>query len=181
MSHDIRTERQRIFRERARALAARPRTEEDGRPQIGIVEIRLARERYAVESAHVREVLPLKDVTPLPCTPPFVLGLINVRGQILSVIDLRVFFDLPRAAATAAAKVVILRSDNMEVGLMADGVAGARSLPLDSLCPPLPTLTGRRAAFLKGIAEGDLVVLDAARLLADKSMVVNEDVKGGEV
>ena len=42
----------------------------------------------------VREVYPLKDYTPLPCTPPFVLGLVNVRGQIISVIDIKKFFDI---------------------------------------------------------------------------------------
>jgi purine-binding chemotaxis protein CheW len=68
----------------------------------------------------------------------------------------------------------------MEVGVVADAVVEARSLPLDSLSPALPTLTGLRAAYLRGIAEGDLVVLDAARLLADPSIVVNEEVKGGE-
>jgi purine-binding chemotaxis protein CheW len=104
--------------------------------------------------------------------------LINVRGQILSVIDLRVFFDLPQSSVTGASKVLILRSGDMEVGVVADGVVEARSLPLDGLSPALPTLTGLRAAYLRGIADGDLVILDAAKLLADKSLVVNEQVDG---
>ena len=178
MSNTIPVTRQQVFRNRAMALAAKPPSPENGRPTISLVEIRLAHERYAVESAYVREVLPLKDVTPLPCTPAFVLGLINVRGQILSVIDLRVFFDLPRPSVTTGFKVVILKSGDMEVGVVADAVVEARSLPLDSLSPALPTLTGLRAAYLRGIADGDLVILDAAKLLADKSLVVNEQVDG---
>lgn len=181
MTNAIPVTRQQIFHNRAMALAAKPPATENGRPPIGLVEIRLAHERYAVESAYVREVLPLKDVTPLPSTPAFVLGLINVRGQILSVIDLRVFFELPRPSVTTGFKVVILQSGDMEVGVLADDVVEARSLPLDSLSPALPTLTGLREAYLRGIAEGDLVVLDAARLLADKSIVVNEEIKGGEL
>jgi purine-binding chemotaxis protein CheW len=178
MTNTIPVTRQQVFRNRAMALAAKPPSPENGRPTISLVEIRLAHERYAVESAYVREVLPLKDVTPLPCTPAFVLGLINVRGQIMSVIDLRVFFDLPRLSVTTGFKVIILKSGDMEVGVVADAVVEARSLPLDSLSPALPTLTGLRAAYLRGIAEGDLVVLDAAKLLADKSIVVNEQVDG---
>lgn len=178
MSNTQPTRQQQVFRDRARALAAKPRALKDERPHIGIVEIWLAHEKYAVESLYVREVLPLKDVTPLPCTPAHVLGLINVRGQILSVIDLRVFFDLPQSSVTGASKVLVLRSGDMEVGVVADGVVEARSLPLDDLSPALPTLTGLRAAYLRGIADGDLVILDAAKLLADKSLVVNEQVDG---
>ena len=169
-----------ILRNRARALAVKPRPAESEGARIGIVEITLANERYAVESVCVREVLPMKDVTPLPCTPAYVLGLINVRGQILSVIDLRVIFELPRESATKATKVVVLRSGEMEVGVVADSVVEARFIPLDCLHSALPTLTGVRETYLRGIVEGDLVVLDAVRLLADKSIIVNEDVKGGE-
>lgn len=179
MSETPAAARRQILRDRARALAAKPRSAEPEIPRLGIVEIRLAHERYAFESAYVREVLPLKEVTPLPCTPAYVLGLINVRGQILSVVDLRVIFDLPRDESTGASKVLVLRTDDMEVGVVADAVIEARSIPVESLHPGLPTLTGLRATYLRGIAEGNLVVLDAARLLADKSIVVNEEVIGG--
>ncbi len=181
MSEPLSATKQQILRNRAKALAVKPRGTADERPGIGVVEIRLAHERYAVECTSVREVLSLKDVTPLPCTPAYVLGLINVRGQILSVIDLRVLFDLPRESATQATKVVVLRSGDMEVGVVADAVVDARSIPLDALRPALPTLTGVRETYLRGIAEGDLVVLDAARLLADKTIMVNEEVKGNSL
>ncbi|MEI6148308.1 MAG: chemotaxis protein CheW [bacterium] len=180
MSDTAPATRQQILRKRAIALAVKPRTEEDEGPRLDVVEITLAHEKYAVESTYVREVLLLREVTPLPCSPDYVLGLINVRGQILSVIDLRVFFGLPRESATRTTTVVILRSGDMEVGVVADGVAEARTIPLESLYPALPTLTGVREAWLRGIAEGEIVVLDAARLLEDKSIVVNEEVKGGE-
>ena len=167
-----------IFRKRAVALAKEIRGESGGRPCLDVVEIKLAYEKYAVESAYVREVLPLKNLTPLPCTPAYVLGLINVRGQILSVIDLRVFFDLPRKSDTAATRAVVLRSGDMEVGIVADTVEEARSIPLDEILPALPTMTGIRETYLRGITGGDIVILDAARLLADKTIVVNEQVEG---
>ena len=176
MTETVLMSKEAILRERARELAGESRGETDDRQSIGIVEIKLARERYAVEAAYVREVLPVKNVTPLPCTPAYVMGLINVRGQILSIIDLRVFFDLPRESATLASKVVVLRSKDMEVGVVADAVTEARYIPLIDIRPALPTMTGIREVYLRGIASGDLVILDGARLLGDNSFVVNEHV-----
>ena len=85
----------RILRERALALAAEPGETQTLADSIEVVEFLLAHERYAVESSYVREVYPLENLTPLPCTPGFVLGIVNLRGEILSVIDLKKFFDLP--------------------------------------------------------------------------------------
>ena len=76
-----------ILRARARVLA-RPRKQAPATETLlELLEFRLARERYAVEVRYVREVYPLKDLTPLPSTPPFVLGVVNVRGRILPVLD----------------------------------------------------------------------------------------------
>ena len=65
----------------------------------------------------------------------------------------------------------------MELGIAADAVTGARSIPLDQVHAGLPTLTGIRDAYLRGVAGEDLVILDAAKLLADKSLVVNEEIE----
>src|ERR1035441_10847869 len=83
-----------ILRERARALS-RPRKQGPvAEASLELLEFRLAQECYALETRHVREVYPLRDLTPLPCTPPFVLGVVNVRGRITPVIDIKKFFDL---------------------------------------------------------------------------------------
>ncbi|MDA8325786.1 MAG: chemotaxis protein CheW [Nitrospiraceae bacterium] len=87
-------EKKNILRKRALALAKEPEAPDSGE-HIDVLEFLLARERYAVESSYVREVWPLKDLTPVPCTPPFVLGIIGVRGRILSVLDLKKFLNLP--------------------------------------------------------------------------------------
>lgn len=170
-------QKKKIFRDRASVLAREDREETDGTEKIGVVEFRLANETYALESAYVREVLPLKELAALPCTPPRVLGVINVRGQILSVMDLRVLFDLPREAPTHTTKIIVLRSGDMELGIAADAVTGGRSVPLGQVQAGLPTLTGIREAYLRGVARENLVILDAAKLLADPSIVVNEEVE----
>ena len=65
----------------------------------------------------------------MPCTPPFILGIINVRGQILAVIDLKRFFNLPDKGLSDLNKVIILRRGGLEVGLLADAVAGVQAIP----------------------------------------------------
>ncbi|MBV8781854.1 MAG: chemotaxis protein CheW, partial [Phycisphaerae bacterium] len=138
----------------------------------------LASERYAVESTSVREVFPIKDLTPLPCAPSFVLGIINVRGQILPVIDLRRFFDLPIKGLTELNKVIILQSSQIQLGLLADAVLGVRRVPLADIQSALPTLDGVRSEFLRGITRDRMVILDAPLLLADERIVINEEVQG---
>lgn len=174
------SDKEQIFLHRARTLANEPRRGLAAKPSLSAVVFMLSRETYAVESIYVREVLPFKEVTPLPSTPPFVLGLINVRGQILSLIDLRVLFDLPRQPATAAAKVIVLRAGDMDVGVLAEAVVGACSIPLDEIRPALPTMTGLRERSLRGIAGEALLLLAANKLLSDDAIIVNQQEEGAE-
>lgn len=168
---------QRILKVRMLALAREPVAETTDEC-IEIVEFVLAHERYAVESHHVREVCPLENLTPLPCTPEFVLGIVNVRGEILSVIDLKKFFELPEKGLTDLDKVIALQSDDMLFGILADAIVGVRRIPLAALQPSLPTLTGIREHYLQGVTAEGLVVLDAGKLLTDESIVVQEQVAG---
>ncbi len=165
-----------ILRARAKELArpeAGPRASRDG---ISVLEFALAHERYAVEVSHVEEACTVKDITFLPGVDPFVMGIVNVRGRILSVIDLKKFFDLPDRGLADQNRLIILRREMMEIGILADAIVGVRTLAADQLQPSLPTLTGLREEYLKGIAPDGLIVLDAARLLSDKRIVVHEEV-----
>src|SRR5688500_5335816 len=79
-------EKRMVLRTRAKALARRVEEKTRAEREYEVLEFLLAYERYAIETRYIREVYPLKDLTPVPCTPALVLGVINVRGQILSVI-----------------------------------------------------------------------------------------------
>ena len=171
-------EAKRILKARARALAREPAKDEADDDYIEVVEFVLAYEQYAVETRHVREIHPLEHLTPLPCTPAFVLGIVNVRGEILSVIDLRKFFDLPEKGLTDLNKVIVLESENMLFGVLADAVIGARRVRVADIQPSLPTLTGVREAYLMGVTAERTVILDAEKLLADETIVVQEQVDG---
>jgi purine-binding chemotaxis protein CheW len=167
-----------LLRSRAQALAREPPSVAASPDALDVVEFHLASETYGVEVSYVREVSPLKAFTPLPCTPPFVLGIVNLRGQLLSVIDLKPLFALPCRESTDRQTVIVLQAALMAVGLLADAVLGVRSIALQGLQPSLPTLTGRRAAYLKGVTHEPLVLLDAAKLLADPTLRVLEEVEG---
>jgi purine-binding chemotaxis protein CheW len=165
----------RILKERAKLLAREPVKETDD-ASIEVVEFLLADERYGIESRFVREVYLLKEFTHLPCTPPFVFGLINVRGQVLSVIDIKKSFGLPDKGISDLSKVIIIHKDKMEFGILADAVFGVREIRLSEFQPSLPTLSGKREEYLRGVTMDRAVILDGARLLNDKDIVVYEEV-----
>ena len=164
----------RVLHDRAMALARKPERPEEAWILTDVVEFQLARETYAVESACVREVQPLKRLTPLPGTPPFIMGVVNIRGQLITVLDLRKLFELPDKGISDFDKLIILHSAGTELGILADAVIGVRSLQLGGMQPSLPTLSGVRADYLRGIADDRTILIDATRLLADRRIIVNE-------
>lgn len=170
-------ETQRILKTRAQALAQEPEPAEAAGERIEVVEFLLAHECYALESRYVREVYPLENLTPLPCTPAFVLGIVNLRGEILSVIDLKKFFELPEQGLTDLNKVIVLQSGNMLFGVLADAILGVRSIARTKIQSSLPTLTGIRADYLTGVTKERVAILDAAKLLSDRKLVVQEEVQ----
>jgi purine-binding chemotaxis protein CheW len=169
-------EENRILNARAKALARQPKQEEAATERLEVVEFLLAHERYGIELSYIGEVYPLKDLTRIPCAPSFVLGVMNVRGKILSVIDMRKFFDLPAKGLSDLNKVIIVHDNAMEFGILADAVLGVRVLSLAHLLPSLPTLTDIRADYLKGITKDRLALLDGSKILGDRNIVVHEEV-----
>ena len=168
----------RILKARAQALASEPGKTHAAAERIEVLEFLLAHEKYAVESRHVREAVSLENLTPLPGTPAFVLGIVNVRGEILSVIDIKKFFELPEAGLPDLHQIIVLQSDSMLFGILADAIVGVRQIAVAGIQPSLPTLTGIREEYLKGVTPERTVILDAEKLLADEKIIVQEQVEG---
>ncbi|MGA2631284.1 MAG: chemotaxis protein CheW [Terriglobia bacterium] len=168
-------EARRILEARARA-AAKPPVKPDNAERIEVLAFSRGGETYGVETCHVREVCQLRDLTAVPCTPPFVAGVMNLRSQIVAIVDLRKFFELPGGGLTEFNRVIVLRGGDDELGLLADSLDGVRPVRTSDLQEGLPTLTGIRERFLKGITGQMLAVLDGGRLLTDASLKVNEQV-----
>lgn len=165
-----------ILRKRARELARPLQDMERESDVLKIVEFQLGGEIYGLELDLILEVYPLRGLTPIPGVPSFVQGIINVRGQIVSVIDLRIFFEMQSQELSDSTSVIILQSKNMEFGILADAIIGIDTIAKKEIMPSLPTLTGIRADFLKGVSRERLVILDGAKLLADTRLIVNEEV-----
>lgn len=168
-------EKKRILKERAKALARESVNDTIAGESVEIVEFLLANERYGIESSYVREVFPLHDLTPLPCVPPFVVGILNVRGKVLSVIDIKRFFDLPVQGLTDLNKVIILESNELEFGILADSIIGVRTIPKAGIQTALPTLSGIREEFLVGVTKERVVILDAHRLVSTSKIIVEDE------
>jgi purine-binding chemotaxis protein CheW len=165
-----------VLRARARELARPVADEERGDDQCEVVEFVVARQRLSVETMQVREVCRLQELTPVPCTPSFVCGVVNVRGQILTVLDLRRLLDLPDSGLIDRQHVVIVRAGGVELGLLADGTPLVRRIRTADIQPPLPTLAGGGSAYLRGVTADGLALLDTARLATDPRLAVHQEV-----
>lgn len=167
---------ERLLRARAQALARVPEPAQAQNTLLELLEFRLASERYALETRHVLEVQTLRELTPLPCTPSFLLGVVNVRSRVLPVLDIKKFFGLPEQGLTDLHRIILVRGHDLELGLLADVIVGVRKVRVESLQPTLATLTGIHADYLKGIDAERLVVLDLDRILSDPKIIVHDEV-----
>jgi purine-binding chemotaxis protein CheW len=164
-----------ILLARARRLAQTHHTDEgDTGDLLDLMEFLLAYEHYALEFRFIREICPLKELTPLPCTPPFVLGIMNLRGQILPVIDFRRYVGLPVKGITELNRVVILKSEDREFGILADEIVGIQTMPRRQMQQP-PFREGILSQFITSVAPGGCIVLDGGKILADRKIVVEEE------
>jgi purine-binding chemotaxis protein CheW len=164
-----------ILQARAKLYAEESKKKEMKEDYRSILFFNLAYETYGIELEYIREVYPLKELTPIPTSSNHILGIINVRGKILSVVDIRKFFDLPEKGLTDLNKVIILQSDELEFGILADSIIGVREIELNKLQPSLPTLIDIREKYLKGVTNDRITILDGMKILSGKKMVIHEE------
>jgi purine-binding chemotaxis protein CheW len=167
-------ERDAIFARRAETLAT-PVSAGEPTDALPSLVFRLGGEQYAVPGWQVREIRPIGQLTPLPGTPPFVAGLINVRGRVVTALDLRPVIGL-RTDGEAPSVVMLMASPGGDVGVLVSEQPTLRWLregDLGSLPPGGPA--GLDPAFVRGVTRDLVVVLDAERLLADQRLLVRDD------
>lgn len=169
-------ERKSILRERARKLAAGQKEEAHEEECLQAIEFMLGDEKYAVEVRFISEVYPVKDVTSIPCTPSFVIGVVSVRGEVLSLTDVREFFSLPKKEITDASKILVLSNGEMKLGILADSVIGEVRVPIHTIQTDMPGTGGARVEYIRGVTKERLVVVEAEKLLSDESIVVHQEV-----
>ena len=119
-----------------------------------------------VEVQRVQEVLRQQEMTQVPLAPPVVRGLINLRGQIVTAIDLRRRLELPQRAGEDAGMNVVVRTDDGAVSLLVDEIGDVLNVLMTTFEPPPETVTGVARQLVRGIHKLDqrlLLVLDIDR------------------
>jgi purine-binding chemotaxis protein CheW len=163
-----------VLKARAACLAREAEDVASG-TTLEVLAFMLGQEKYGIETTYVREVTPLNDLTPLPGSPPFLMGIVNIRGQVLSVTDVRRLFDLPEWGVGDQDRIIVLQHGEMEFGILGNSILGVVQVATADLHPGLPTLSGAGADILKGITGDRMAVLDGARLLADEKLIVRDE------
>lgn len=135
-------------------------------------------EKYAVEVLYANEVYSVKNVTILPCTPAFIIGIMNFRGKIISVMDIRNFlgFTMKRIDADIVKKVIVIKVNEIEVGIAVDGILGCKEIYVSEIQKNILTITDFNAEYFKGITKGRSILLDIKNVMMDEKMIVNEKV-----
>jgi purine-binding chemotaxis protein CheW len=161
-----------ILKRRAEQLAKLPITPDSG-DEVEVLACRLGDERYAVETRHLRAVQWVSGITPVPCTPDFVIGIVSVRGEIVTLLDLGTMIGLASSAQVqehASQPVLLLGLPGVRSGLVVDEVLGVERLKLASM---QPSLSGRE--FTRGIAPGNTILLDLEALLGSGRFTVSDE------
>jgi purine-binding chemotaxis protein CheW len=164
-----------VLRERAQVLARVPDQGHDAgqADALKVLVFELGGARYAVETGRVLHACALPPITALPGLPNHVAGIAAFRGKVLAVLDLRALLALPVTRLTEPAALVVLQDSAMEFALLADAVAGVEHYPRASLSASLPGLGALRAGYLMGVAPDRTAILDAGRMLGDRSLVLH--------
>lgn len=105
--------------------------------KIRLLVFRLGDEWYAFDATMVQEISRVNQITRLPLTPPHVLGLINLRGSIVGVIDIRATLNLPHSQLEDSARIIVTFYENLEVGIIAEGVSEMVETTRSQLQPPI--------------------------------------------
>lgn len=138
---------------------------------IQLVTFRLKDETYGINVMQVQEVLRISEIAPVPGAPGYVLGIINLRGNVVTVIDTRTRFGLPVGELDDASRIVIIESDQQVVGILVDSVAEVVELQQSEIDAAPNTGNEESSRYIQGVASRDddlLIVVDLNKLLTEE-------------
>ena len=146
---------------------------EQGRgPARKYMTFKLMKEEYGIEILKVRELIGLLEITRVPRVKPYIKGLINLRGKVIPVVDLRVKFGMPPAEATGQAVIIVVQltsaSGELTLGLLVDEVLEVRSIRNEDIEPPPALPNDIDATFIQGVGKSEkhvIFLLDIDRVL----------------
>ncbi|MFQ3170373.1 MAG: purine-binding chemotaxis protein CheW [Oleispira sp.] len=140
-------------------------------PILQWVTFRLENESYGINVMQVQEVLRHTEIAPVPGAPPYVLGIINLRGNVVTVIDTRSRFALPNAETTDQTRIVIIEAENQVVGILVDSVAEVVYLRQSEIETTPNVGNDESAKFIQGVCHKNdelLILVDLEKLMSDE-------------
>lgn len=140
----------------------------DSKELLQLVTFRLGNEEFSLDILRVQEIIRHMELTRVPRTPDFVDGVINLRGRVIPVLDLRKRFGLPSDERTNETRIIVVDVDNKTVGLKVDAVSEVLRLPADTVEPAPAIVTGAESDYIKGVGKLDgrlLILLDVEKIL----------------
>lgn len=140
-------------------------------PVLRWVTFRLEKEKYGVNVMQVQEVLRITEIAPVPGAPSYVLGIINLRGNVVTVVDTRKRFGLPTKDADDSSRIVIIEVNGNVIGMLVDSVAEVVDLKKSEIETAPNVGTDETSKYIQGVAsrEGELlIVVDLNRFLSDE-------------
>lgn len=150
---------------------------EGGSPEtssLDVIKFRLVYRDYAVEMRFVREVVLTREITPVPTAPDHIIGVCPVRGEIIPLVDLRVLLSIPERGITDLNQVIVLTDGHITFGILADQITGISLLPIEELQKAGPEFAPGEPNYIFGIMNTGLMVINAAVILADPKMIVDQ-------
>jgi purine-binding chemotaxis protein CheW len=131
----------------------------------------LDKEEYGVDVRQVQEIRRMGEITAVPRAPEFVRGVINLRGRILPVLDLKRKLNLGEVAAKKAARIVVVRTQGRMLGLLVDGASQVLKVPVSRVEPPPEEVVERGGDYIRAVAKLDdrlIILIDLERILAQE-------------
>ena len=135
------------------------------------VTFQLENETYGINVMQVQEVLRYTEIAPVPGAPDYVLGIINLRGNVVTVIDTRSRFGLPAGDVSENSRIVIIEAEKQVIGIMVDSVAEVVYLRSSEIDAAPGVGTEESAKFIQGVSNRDgqlLILVDLNKLLSDE-------------
>ncbi|VAW35112.1 Positive regulator of CheA protein activity (CheW) [hydrothermal vent metagenome] len=146
-------------------------SEIDSGEVLQLVTFRLGNEEFSVDILKVQEIIRLMELTRVPKAPEFIEGVINLRGKVIPVMDLRKRFGMPKAEDTSEARIIVVELASTTVGFRVDGVSEVLRLPADTVEPPPIMVSGVETEYIRGVGKLDdrlIILLDVEKVLTEK-------------
>ena len=134
---------------------------------------RLGNEDYGIEIRYVTEIVGMQKITEVPDMPSFVKGVVNLRGQVIPVLDMRLRFNMEPRDYDERTCIVVVNINSSQVGLVVDTVNEVRNINDDQISPPPRTAGASSAQYIQGmgkVGEEVIILLEGQRLLYEQEM-----------